>query len=257
MRNRGMRVIFLSNNSTLSRTQYTAKLCGLGFAAHEHEVYCSSYLASRYLSVLGVHRVSVLGESGLCSELSVGGLSVSTEYGDLAVDALVVGLDYSFSYSKLAGASALLRASPHCLYIATNEDALLPADNDSFLPGAGSILAAVSVAAQRQPTVLGKPSPILAQLLRQDGLALDRGCLMVGDRIDTDMQFGRDAGFTTMLVLTGVAKEHDSRVDIVAQSLADIEYAVGRLDPRAAGMGTGALLDTLCDTSRDHGAPSH
>ncbi|KAG5471454.1 hypothetical protein LSCM1_01543 [Leishmania martiniquensis] len=126
--------------------------------------------------------------------------------------AVVVGVDYSMGMTELSAAVALLQGT-EALFVATNPD---PADpvgvNHILLPSSGAILAAVTTAIGRQPDVLcGKPSPTMGRLLlekeAQDGrVVLPRRALMVGDRLMTDIQFGKGIGARTALVLSGAEK---------------------------------------------------
>ena len=131
------------------------------------------------------------------------------------IDAIVIGLDTDFTYRKLCIVAGLLKRYPHALFVATNTDAFDVVDNDSEhdslttivstlnLPGNGSIVKAIEVASQREAINVGKPSQVLVELLREEyDFDLDR-TVMVGDRLDTDVKFGRDGGMKSALVLTG------------------------------------------------------
>lgn len=183
--------------------------------------------------------IIVIGSNGLCNEiqnvgfnvksLSSSSISSSMNRADLAshtfeeeenfdndnngIDAIVVGLDTDFTYRKLCIVTALLNRHPNALFIATNEDAfdVVNGDNDSSmesndkrnLPGNGSIVKSIEVSSQRQAINVGKPSKILVDLL-QNEYKFDIGrTLMVGDRLDTDVKFGKDGGMKSALVLTG------------------------------------------------------
>nr|CCC92546.1 unnamed protein product [Trypanosoma congolense IL3000] len=145
---------------------------------------------------------------------------------DLSPGAVVVGLDTHFNMLKLSYASLCLqknrrrsctahdggKAQKHVHFIATNMDPQIPIGEEGvLLPGAGSMVAAVSTASGRQPDVVcGKPCVDLAKaLFEAEGITDPRQCLMVGDRLTTDIAFGNAAGCRTLLVLSGVESLED------------------------------------------------
>mmetsp|Transcript_17227 Transcript_17227/g.29770 ORF Transcript_17227/g.29770 Transcript_17227/m.29770 type:complete len:379 (+) Transcript_17227:57-1193(+) len=170
-------------------------------------------------------RVFVIGQKGLVDEMEEHGVDcLSLDDPDaftkglvpnadmlahlsaqqLGVRAVVVGLDRNFTYLKLAHALRFLQ-DPSCFFVATNDDASLPSDHDLLLPGAGSIVAAVSTCSGRKPVVLGKPHSTLMDLIKDEVHINPARSIMFGDRIDTDIAFGKRAGLATALVLSGVA----------------------------------------------------
>ena len=120
------------------------------------------------------------------------------------IKAVLVGFDFHVSYAKLAVAHHLL-ISPDfpCIFVATNTDATFPAKHGVF-PGTGSIVKALETSVGKAPIVTGKPNQVLMECItRESHLDKSRTC-MVGDRLNTDIQFGKDAGLSTLLVLTGI-----------------------------------------------------
>jgi len=200
---RGVRVFFVSNNSTRTRRYYAKRLSRLGLKATEREVITSGYAAARWVSerVPGSD-VYVVGEEGLAIECYLSGLNVidvdAATRGE--ADAVIVGLDRLVSYAKIKAALRSLNAG--ALFVAANEDHVYPRE-DGLDPGAGSIVASIARASGRQPDfVAGKPSPYIA-MLALEGLEGARA-LIIGDRMDTDMEMARRAGVDGLLVLTGV-----------------------------------------------------
>jgi 4-nitrophenyl phosphatase len=129
----------------------------------------------------------------------------------------VIGLDKHFNGLKLAYGSILLQGPPASLrsdtyktplFLATNEDPQIPiGDDNTRVPGAGSMVAALSVAAGRRPdAVCGKPHVDMANILfAAEGIKKPKEtCLMIGDRLTTDVAFGNAAGCQSMLVLSGI-----------------------------------------------------
>eukprot|EP00850_Spirogloea_muscicola_P016129 SM000129S26116 [mRNA] locus=s129:13814:15773:+ [translate_table: standard] len=237
-------VLFVTNNATKSRAQYAEKLAAKGIRASPGEVYCSAYAAAAYLKQVGFEqKVFVVGMDGIEEELDLAGIEHTggTSFPmadttldeaaaadlDPAIGAIVAGLDTRFTYAKLAHATCLLHRSSSCLFVATNIDAGDPV-NGRIIPGAGTLVAALKVAAGREPVVVvcaqlalassfdhfltaattpsiaGKPEQLLLEMIISEH-KLDRSkTVMVGDRLDTDVLFGYRGGLTTLLVLSGV-----------------------------------------------------
>lgn len=147
-----------------------------------------------------------------------------TSIAELDCGVVVVGLDLHFSMVKLACAGLCFQqpisdTKVALRYVATNEDPQFPVGSEGLLmPGAGCVVNAVSTVAGRQPDVVcGKPFPHMAKILfENEGIADPRRCLMIGDRLSTDIAFGNGAGCQSMMVLTG------------CETVADVEAEVRR-----------------------------
>lgn len=202
----GVRWVFLSNNATVLAADLAEKISALGLPVSENQVVTSaSALIDGLKKECPTARVMVVGEERLSQGLRNAGIRV--ENGTCRVDLVVTAMDRHFDYEKLRKAQAALLAG--ALFWATNLDASLPVA-DGFLPGAGSIVAAISTAAGRTPDrVFGKPSPDMASLVLEL-LGLPAAlCLVVGDRMETDILFSRNAGIDSALVLTGATSRED------------------------------------------------
>ncbi|KAK4439483.1 Phosphoglycolate phosphatase 2 [Sesamum alatum] len=219
----GKRLVFVTNNSTKSRSQYAKKFHSLGISVSEDEIFSSSFAAAMYLKVNDFpkeKKVYVIGEEGIGEELQLAGFTSlgGPEDGkkavqlrpnylfehDKSVGAVVVGLDHYINYYKLQYATLCIRENPGCLFIATNRDAVGHLTDLQEWPGAGCMVAAVCGSTQKEPIVVGKPSTFLMEfLLKKFNIPTSRMC-MVGDRLDTDILFGQNAGCRTLLVLSGV-----------------------------------------------------
>lgn len=200
LRAEGSGIRYLTNNSTKTRAAFIEKLSGMGFEAHPSEVFTSALGAGEKLRG-AVSSAFVVGELGLFAALREAGLRTSESVEP--VDALVVGLCRHFDYRMLNDA---LQAGldPSVRFVATNRDATYPMEGGRLIPGAGSIVAAVASCLGREPEVVGKPEPFLIEwILREAGIA-SADALVVGDRVDTDLEAGRRAGCPVHLVLTGV-----------------------------------------------------
>lgn len=229
------RVIFVTNNSTKSRKDYRGKFEKLGIPGiQENEIFGSSYALAVYIDkILKLpkdKKVWVLGETGIERELqelgytTVGGSDPKLdEVGVLPADseavnnldpevgAVVAGLTLLVNYIKLSATMQyLLKDNKSIPFIATNIDSTFPMKGKLMI-GAGSLIESVAYASGRQPdAVCGKPNQAMMNSIKAANPGLQakpgRG-LMVGDRLNTDMKFGRDGGLDTLLVLTGIETE--------------------------------------------------
>jgi NagD protein len=145
-------------------------------------------------------RLFVVGEDPLKSELHEAGFHFSEQAGE--IDIVVASFDRTFNYHKLQVAFDAIRAGARL--VGTNPDRYCPVEGGGGEPDAGAIIAAIEACtgAKCDP-IVGKPSPIMVSLtLSLLDLPPDR-CIMVGDRLETDMKMGIEAGMATCLVLTG------------------------------------------------------
>ncbi|KAK8971753.1 hypothetical protein V6N11_081453 [Hibiscus sabdariffa] len=242
LRSKGKKLVFVTNNSTKSRIQYANKFRTLGLSVSQDEIFSSSFAAAMYLKVNQFppqKKVYVIGGEGIVQELQLAGFTAlgGPEDGekraqwksnclfehDKEVGAVVVGLDPDINYYKLhehsegsflvkilvsLGASSMgtlcIRENPGCLFIATNRDSVGHMTDLQEWPGAGCMVGAICASTEREPVVVGKPSTFMMEfLLQKFNLSTSRMC-MVGDRLDTDILFGQNAGCKTLLVLSGV-----------------------------------------------------
>ncbi|XP_061527976.1 pyridoxal phosphate phosphatase [Phycodurus eques] len=222
----GKYVVFVTNNSTRPREKYLHKFYRLGFTAVALEhIFSSSYCSALYLRDVAKlrGRVFVVGCDGLRDELREAGIACEEEADEpdatiydcaLAADvkAVLVGHDDKLTFLKLAKASCYLK-DPDCLFLATDNDPWHPLSSGRILPGSGSLMAALEVASGRKATVIGKPSRFMFECISSQFPGMDPAqCLMVGDRLETDMLFGSNCGLDTMLTLTGVSQMEDAHL---------------------------------------------
>ncbi len=138
----------------------------------------------------------MVGGDGLKDMVCGAGFVLSDEAG-----VVVVGIDFNLTYNKLKRAAYLIRGGAD--FIGTNGDATFPLP-DGLAPGAGSILAALETATDCHPLMIGKPNkPMFEAALRGMGTSPE-ATLMIGDRLNTDIQGAQEAGLPAVLVLTGV-----------------------------------------------------
>lgn len=225
-RRQGMRLAFVTNNAARPPTAVAAHLTELGIDAAPEEVITSSQAAARYLAerLDAGASVLVVGTVGLTEALLERGLR-PVDRADGQVAAVVQGYSPDLSWRQLAeGAVAINRGVP---WVATNVDPTVPSPRGP-LPGNGSLVAALCHATGATPTVTGKPDPTMHRetLLRT---AAQRP-LVVGDRLDTDIEGANAVGCPSLAVLSGVTTPRD------------LVGAASRLRPTYIGHDVGALL---------------
>lgn len=219
----GLRVALATNNATRTAEQYCQKLLGFGVAFTAEMVVTSAEATAYFL-----HRqfpqggpVFLVGEEGLRHALA--------QYGfypveDGQVIAVVAGLDRQLTYNKLRKATLLIRQGVP--FIGTNPDRTYPSP-EGLVPGAGTVLAALEAASDVKPVIVGKPFPTLFRVALERLNATPAETLVVGDRLDTDILGGQQAGMRTALVLSGVSTAEEAThwsppPDLIAPTLAHL-----------------------------------
>ncbi len=225
LREKGLKIRIITNNSTRSRITLCKRLKEMGIDVNHGEIISSSSGTANYMQEkFGKGKVFIIGEQGIADELGLAGFDLTLE--DDA-DFVVVGLDRKFHYEKLATALMALRKGAR--FIATNEDATLPFEHGEK-PGAGAIVASLVWCSQRKPeVVIGKPNRFLFdQALSELGTKASE-TLMVGDRLETDILGANHVGMFGVLVLTGASTESEWRdatrefnPKLVLNSIADL-----------------------------------
>jgi HAD superfamily hydrolase (TIGR01450 family) len=198
LRGAGVHVLFATNNSAPTRAQLHRQLAHCGITADDADVLSSADVAAGMLDP-GTSAL-VLAEDGVIEALGRRGVTVVPKG---PADAVVVGLTRAFTYDTVAEAASTVRAGARL--IGTNTDATYPTP-DGLVPGAGSILAAVSTAAETTPEVAGKPHHPTAEAITK---LVPEGELrtMVGDRPGTDGALAAQLGVPFALVLSGVTRK--------------------------------------------------
>nr|MBC7244319.1 HAD family hydrolase [Chloroflexota bacterium] len=226
LRQIGVHCLLLTNNSTLTASQYVAKLARMGIQTVEEEILTSGEATAMYLARVAPPgtKVYLIGEHGVRAELKKKGFVLSK---DSDVAYVVVGLDYHFNYEKMTTAARAIRAG--ALFIGTNPDKTFPSEGE-LTPGAGALLAAIETATDTAPLIIGKPQPIIFEIAFQKLQAEPKTTAMLGDRLDTDILGGRRMGLVTILVLSGVTDRqqlaHSSLMpDLVYEDVAALHRA--------------------------------
>ncbi|NXH93590.1 PLPP phosphatase, partial [Pachycephala philippinensis] len=201
--------LFVSNNSRRSVAELERRFSRLGFRGVRAEHVFSSALCSALFL-----RQRLLGGGGNGS----GAGRVFPAPGE-PVRAVLVGYDDQFTFAKLAQACGYLR-DPQCLLVATDPDPWHPLSDGQRTPGTGSLTAAVETASGRKALVVGKPNTYMFDcIVERFGVDPSR-TLMVGDRLETDILFGKNCGLATILTLTGVSRLEEAQAYMASDSAA-------------------------------------
>ena len=206
---RGAAVRYLTNNSSLTREQFATKLDTMGIPVTVPMVLSSGWGAARRLVEMGFRSAFVVGEPGLVELLRGAGITVVNAGEDGYVlpdgdqgEVVLVGIHRRFTYEIMSAAMQRLRSG--LPFVATNPDTTFPLEGGRLVPGAGSIVAAIKSCGGVDPILIGKPEPYLIDVALADLGLSPSEALVVGDRLDTDIESGRRAGCDTFLVLSGV-----------------------------------------------------
>jgi glycerol 3-phosphatase-2 len=221
----GMALGFVTNNAARTPEEVAEHLTALGVPAEPSDVITSSQAAATVVAgLLGAGaRVLPVGGAGVAAALREAGLTVVDRAEDLPA-AVVQGYGREVGWVQLAEAVVAVRAGAR--HVATNTDATIPSPRGP-LPGNGAMVGVVSAITGQRPLVTGKPDPAMhAECVRRTGA---RRPLVVGDRLDTDIEGARRAGAASLLVLTGVT-------DATTLLAAPPEHRPDLLSPDAAGV---------------------
>lgn len=230
LRDNGLRWVFLSNKPLERPQAYAAKLSRLGVETPVTQVITSGAVLANYLQrALPRAKLYVVGEPPLQEELAEAGFTIVKDSPD--VDCVVLAFDRTLTYEKLNFAFQAVKFKGARL-VATNSDRSCPVDGGEIPDCAGVIAAVEATTGHRVELIAGKPSPLVIEAaLARLGLQGEE-CLMVGDRLETDMAMGIAAGLKTALVLTGVTKRADLdqsafHPDYVLNSIAELPAVLG------------------------------
>lgn len=196
VRGQGAKVRFVTNNPRFSREFYTDKLNKMGVSTTIDEIVTSAQFTANYLqqNATKYGKVFIVGEKQLEKELLDAGVPMTDE----DPDTVLVSFDTTLDYEKLMIAFHALRKGAH--FIATNPDFVCPTP-DGGLVDAGAIIAALEVSTNRKvDAVIGKPSKLLAQLLVQQLEVSAEDCVVVGDRLNTDVLLGKQSGLQAVWI---------------------------------------------------------
>lgn len=198
LQQQGIEPFYLTNNSSKTREQLQQALSAIGIDAPLEHIYSSALATAKYIAQhYPQANVQMIGSDGVLNALKAEGITLSDEHADV----FVMGMDREMTYAKLARAS--LAVQHGAKLIGTNEDVKFPAE-DGFLPGNGSFVRLVANVANVEPLFIGKPSPLMLQVIADEHHFEKDEMVMVGDNYDTDILCGIHFGCDTIHVNTGV-----------------------------------------------------
>jgi len=226
LRQAGKKVIYVTNNGTKSRKEYVKKCQDLGFGGDFTDIFTTSYLCAKYLQQKDFKKkVYLFGNKGVGKELDEAniahtgsdpeyeGVTAMTEVAQSVAEhmsthtdeigAVIATYNFHINVAKMAQAASYLD-NPEVLFIGTNRDPKFPYEGSIVLPGTGAFIKAVEVASGREATILGKPEKFMFEAIKDSHNIDPARTIMIGDRCDTDILFGKNNGLRTLMVGSGI-----------------------------------------------------
>jgi NagD protein len=200
-KDQGKPFLVLTNNSMFTPRDLSARLRASGLDVPEASIWTSALATASFLQQqMPGGRAFVIGEAGLTTALHEAGFIMT----DSDPDYVVVGETRSYSFEAITRAIRLINAGAR--FIATNPDATGPSA-EGPLPATGAVVALITKATGREPYIVGKPNPMMFRSALNRIHAHSESTGMIGDRMDTDIVAGIEAGLYTVLVMTGISDE--------------------------------------------------
>lgn len=226
VRERGLKFLFATNNSTKTSEQYVARLREFGVDVEPWQVVTSSQAAAHAIVQKFPRgaKVFMIGEEGLRLPLEAEGFKVLSVEDAPQAEAVVMGMDREITFQKAVEATLLVRAG--IPFYATNPDKTFPTPRGQ-VPGAGAWYSIIVTATNVQPIVAGKPFPFLMDLSLERLGTKKEETLVIGDRLETDIAAGQGIGCPTAVVLSGVstreqAEDWNPPPTIIANDLGEL-----------------------------------
>jgi NagD protein len=218
---RNRRFLVLTNNSIFTPRDLSARLVRAGLHVPEESIWTSALATADFLATqLPAGSAYVIGEAGMTTALHEVGYTLT----DTDPDYVVLGETRTYSFEAITRAIRLIGAGAR--FIATNPDVTGPSP-EGPLPATGSVAAMITRATGAEPYFVGKPNPMMFRSAMNRIEAHSETTIMVGDRMDTDVVAGIEAGLETVLVLSGSTKASDVarfpfRPSRILDSIADV-----------------------------------
>ena len=226
LRELGLPFLVLTNNSIYTRRDLSARLRASGLEVPEEAIWTSALATARFLEDQRPGGSAfVIGEAGLTTALHSAGYTLA----ERDPDYVVLGETRTYSFERITQAIRLIAEGAR--FIATNPDTTGPTP-DGPLPATGSVAALISKATGVEPYFVGKPNPLMMRSALNAIDAHSETAAMVGDRMDTDVVSGLEAGMHTVLVLTGSTQRAEAerfpyRPSRIVDSIADLVDELG------------------------------
>ncbi|MGP4028188.1 HAD-IIA family hydrolase [Actinomadura sp. 3N407] len=217
----GKPFLVLTNNSIYTRRDLSARLAAAGLRVPAESIWTSALATARFLADQRPEGSAyVIGEAGLTTALHESDFVLT----DIDPDYVVLGETRTYSFSQITRAIRLIEAGAR--FVATNPDPVGPSPEGS-LPACGAVAAMITRATGVEPYFIGKPNPLMMRTALNRVGGHSESTAMVGDRMDTDIVAGVEAGLETILVLTGVTRKDEIarfpfRPNRVVPSIADL-----------------------------------
>ena len=214
--------LIVTNNSTRTPQMYSEELGKAGLLISPENIFTSAKATALFLKENRDYSTAwVVGEKGLLEEIKTIGFKITED-----CECVVVGWDRTLTFQKLETACLAIRRGAE--FIGTNPDLTYPSEK-GIIPGCGSILAFLKACTNQEPLVIGKPNPLIIELALER--LKDQNAYVIGDRLDTDIQAGINAGLKTILVLTGVEtrkslESSDIQPDFVFENLKGLRHFI-------------------------------
>jgi len=222
LRTKGIKFLLLTNNPLLTPLDLAHRLQRNGLEINPQDIFTSAMATARFLQTQKPGgKAFVIGESGLLVALHEIGYILT----DHEPDYVVLGETNSYNFEQVTRAVRLVDAGAH--FIATNPDPTGPTDR-GVVPATGSMAALIEKATGRAPFFIGKPNPFMMRAALNHLGVHSENTIMIGDRMDTDIIAGVQAGLGTILVLSGLTSREQIRnypyqPQRVVDSVADLE----------------------------------
>jgi NagD protein len=226
LRERGTPFLVLTNNSIYTRRDLAARLAATGLEVPEESIWTSALATAKFLEDQRPGGTAfVIGEAGITTALHESGYTMT----DREPDYVVLGETRTYSFERITAAIRLIENGAR--FLCTNPDATGPS-REGPLPAAGSVAALITRATGVEPYYVGKPNPLMMRSALNAIDAHSESTAMVGDRMDTDIVAGLEAGLESILVLTGVTSREQAerfpfRPSRIVDSVADLVATAG------------------------------
>ncbi|MFJ7935726.1 TIGR01457 family HAD-type hydrolase [Sporosarcina sp. NPDC096371] len=200
---RGINPFFITNNSSMTRSQLQEKLAAFGIKTEGNRIMTSAIAVAKYCKEnYSGASVLMVGEKGLEDALVSEGIELVVDNPDV----VIMGIDRDITYAKLSAACLAIRAGAH--FIATNADKAFP-NEKGLVPGNGSFVKLVEAATGKTAIFVGKPESHMLGFIQQENGYCKEEMIMVGDNYDTDIQAGIRFGIDTLHVAGGVTSKEE------------------------------------------------
>lgn len=218
LQKQGIEPFYVTNNSSKTRQQLQDTLKSVGVEAPLEHIYSSALTTAKYVKLhYSKSKVRVMGADGIRQAIEAEGIEIM----DSEADVFIMGIDRSLTYKTLADVCILLQNGAK--FIATNGDIKYPTER-GFVPGNGSFARLVGEVSGVEPLYIGKPSPVMLEVIAHEFNFTKEDMVMIGDNYETDIQCGIQFGIDTIHVNTGVTP-----TDVVKQQPQPATYYVDNL----------------------------